>query len=201
MKAILQRVASASVTIDTQLVSSIGKGVLVFAAVAPDDTMKEVESMAAKVLKMKMWPDEAGGTWKRSVQDIRGEVLCVSQFTLLASTKRGSKPDFHGAAGGEKARELYDEFVAKVQELYEKEKVKNGVFQAMMQEPAQAYVRMPVNLQNDGPVSVDYQSHDAEVTLEIQTNPSKAVPEKSNVGAEAKTEHKSEYQLPSELLE
>ncbi|KAI4234111.1 MAG: hypothetical protein L6R40_006876 [Gallowayella cf. fulva] len=134
MKAILQRVASASVTVDTQLISSIGKGVLVFAAVAPDDTPKEVESMAAKVLKLRMWPDDAGGTWKRSVQDIRGEVLCISQFTLLASTKKGSKPDFHGAAGGEQARELYDHFVAKVGELYEKEKVKNGVFQAMMQE-------------------------------------------------------------------
>ncbi|KAI4192328.1 MAG: hypothetical protein LQ348_003198 [Seirophora lacunosa] len=133
MKAILQRVASASVTVDTQLISSIGKGVLVFAAVAPDDSSKEVESMAAKVLKMKMWPDEAGGTWKQSVQEIKGEVLCVSQFTLLASTKKGSKPDFHGAAGGEKARELYDHFVMKVQELYEKDKVKNGVFQAMMQ--------------------------------------------------------------------
>lgn len=60
--AILQRVASASVSIDAQLVSSIGKGVLVFAAVAPDDTQKEVESMASKVLKLKMWPDEAGGT-------------------------------------------------------------------------------------------------------------------------------------------
>lgn len=57
----------------------------------------------------------------------------VSQFTLLASTKKGSKPDFHGAAGGEKARELYDQFVVKVKELYEKDKVKNGVFQAMMQ--------------------------------------------------------------------
>ncbi|CAO1602981.1 D-tyrosyl-tRNA(Tyr) deacylase, variant 2 [Xanthoria calcicola] len=109
--------------------------------------------MAAKVLKMKMWPDDAGGTWKRNVQDINGEVLCISQFTLLASTKKGSKPDFHGAAGGEQARELYDHFVTKVEGMYEKEKVKNGVFQAMMQ----------VNLQNDGPVSVDYQSHDAEV--------------------------------------
>ncbi|KAL8896979.1 MAG: hypothetical protein Q9192_002803 [Flavoplaca navasiana] len=114
--------------------------------------------MAAKVLKMRMWPDDAGSTWKRSVQDINGEVLCiVSQFTLMASTKRGSKPDFHGAAGGEQARELYEHFVAKVQEMYEKEKVKNGVFQAMMQ----------VNLQNDGPVSVNYESHDAEVIKTI----------------------------------
>lgn len=60
--AILQRVASASVTVDTHLISSIGKGILVFAAVAPDDTTKEVETMAAKVLKLKMWPDEGGST-------------------------------------------------------------------------------------------------------------------------------------------
>lgn len=59
--------------------------------------------------------------------------LLVSQFTLLASTKKGSKPDFHDAAGGEQARELYDHFVTKVEELYEKDKVKNGVFAAMMQ--------------------------------------------------------------------
>ncbi|KAL9613204.1 MAG: hypothetical protein Q9167_002220 [Letrouitia subvulpina] len=120
--AILQRVASASVTVDAHLISSIGKGVLVFAAVAPDDTPREVESMAAKVLKMKMWPDEL---------DITERI--VSQFTLLASTKKGSKPDFHGAAGGVQARELYDHFFAKVQELYEPDKVKNGLFQAMMQ--------------------------------------------------------------------
>lgn len=67
-------------------------------------------------------------------------MFTVSQFTLLASTKKGNKPDFHGAAGGEKARELYDRFFLKVQELYESEKVKNGVFQAMMQ----------VGLVNDG---------------------------------------------------
>ncbi|KAL8668207.1 MAG: hypothetical protein Q9202_000185 [Teloschistes flavicans] len=176
--AVLQRVASASVTIDTQLVSSIGKGILVFAAVAPDDTPKEVESMAAKVLQLKMWPDEAGGTWKRSVQDIKGEVLCVSQFTLLASTKK-SKPDFHGAAGGEQARDLYDRFVAKVQELYEPKKVKNGVFAAMMQ----------VNLQNDGPV-----------TLEIQTHPAKDH-NKGVGGEELKVEEKSNYEIPQELLD
>ncbi|KAL8714029.1 MAG: hypothetical protein Q9220_002175 [cf. Caloplaca sp. 1 TL-2023] len=180
VSAILQRVASASVTVDAQLISSIGKGVLVFAAVAPDDTTREVESMATKVLRMKMWPDDSGGTWKQSVQDIKGEVLCVSQFTLLASTKKGSKPDFHGAAGGEKARELYDHFVDKVQEMYEKDKVKDGVFQAMMQGP--------VNLQNDGPV-----------TLEILTNPTNTK-QKSNEMDEAKGETKSEFQMPAELF-
>ncbi|KAK3394872.1 deacylase [Podospora didyma] len=142
MKAILQRVLSASVTVEQELVSSISKGVLVFAAMAPGDTEKDAESLAAKVVKMKMWDDESGGRWKRNVQDIGGEILCVSQFTLLASTKKGSKPDFHGALGGEEAKKLYQLFHQKVQESYAPEKVKDGVFQAMMQ----------VALVNDGPV-------------------------------------------------
>ncbi|MCJ1338923.1 D-tyrosyl-tRNA(Tyr) deacylase [Bachmanniomyces sp. S44760] len=165
MKAILQRVTSASVTVDKQLISSIGKGILVFAAVAKDDTKTEVESMAAKVLKYKIWPDESSGTWKRSVQDVNGEVLCVSQFTLMANTKRGNKPDFHGAAGGPEARELYDQFFAKVQELHGPERVKNGVYQAMME----------VGLVNDGPVGVDYYSEDGAVTIALETNPTKPV--------------------------
>ncbi|KAI1841153.1 hypothetical protein JX265_000492 [Neoarthrinium moseri] len=145
MKAILQRVLSASVTVDKEVVSSIGKGVLVFAAVAPGDTEKEIDSLAAKVLKMKLWDDDAGGRWKKSVQDIGGEVLCVSQFTLLASTKKGAKPDFHGAMGGEEAKRLYQYFFDKVQTGYNPEKVKNGVFQAMME----------VALVNDGPVTLE----------------------------------------------
>jgi D-tyrosyl-tRNA(Tyr) deacylase len=70
--------------------------------------------------------------WKKNVKDINGEVLCVSQFTLLASTKKGSKPDFHKSAGPDKGKELYSAFFKKVQDLYEKDKVKDGVFQAMM---------------------------------------------------------------------
>ncbi|KAI9849930.1 MAG: D-tyrosyl-tRNA(Tyr) deacylase [Sclerophora amabilis] len=142
---ILQRVLSASVTVDKQLISSIGKGVLVFAAVAPGDTRKEVEQLAAKILKMKMWDGEDGSRWKNSVQDIKGEILCVSQFTLLASTKKGSKPDFHGAMGGEEAKELYDYFFDQVQKGYVPERVRNGVFQAMME----------VGLINDGPVTLE----------------------------------------------
>ncbi|KAI4865837.1 D-tyrosyl-tRNA deacylase [Hypoxylon rubiginosum] len=145
MKAILQRVLSASVTVDKEVVSSIGKGVLVFAAVAPGDTEKDVDSLAAKVLKMKLWDDDAGGRWRKSVMDIGGEVLCVSQFTLLASTKKGNKPDFHGAMGGEEAKRLYQYFFDKVQQGYAADKVKNGVFQAMME----------VALVNDGPVTLE----------------------------------------------
>lgn len=154
MKAILQRVLSSSVTVNDQVVSTIGKGILVLAAVGPNDTKKDAESMASKVLKMKLWPDDGGSNWKKSVQDIEGEVLCVSQFTLLASTKKGSKPDFHGAAKPEIARELYDYFLAQVRDKYHADKVKDGVFQAMMQ----------VSLVNDGPV-----------TLEIDTSPAKKV--------------------------
>ncbi|KAB8295285.1 hypothetical protein EYC80_007192 [Monilinia laxa] len=145
MKAILQRVLSASVTVDKQLVSSIGKGVLVFAAVAPGDTEKDAESLAAKVLKMRIWDDENGNRWKQNVQDIQGEVLCVSQFTLLASTKKGSKPDFHGAMGGDQAKELYQLFFTKVQQGYTSDRVKDGIFQAMME----------VALVNDGPVTLE----------------------------------------------
>ena len=142
MKAVLQRVLSGSVTVNGQVVSSIEKGILVLAAVGPRDTRKDADSLASKILKMKLWPDEAGAMWKKSVQDIEGEVLCVSQFTLYASTKKGNKPDFHGAAKGEMAKELYEYFFSRVQAGYEPIRVKDGVFQAMMQ----------VSLVNDGPV-------------------------------------------------
>lgn len=103
--------------------------------------------------------------------------MAVSQFTLLANTRKGNKPDFHGAAKPEEAKRLYDYFLSRVQDLYLAEKVKDGVFQAMME----------VGLVNDGPVGVDYCSDNSvrhwpaqgtlanaeQVTLEIETNPSK----------------------------
>ncbi|KIW75021.1 D-tyrosyl-tRNA(Tyr) deacylase [Fonsecaea pedrosoi CBS 271.37] len=152
MKAILQRVLSSTVTVNGQTVSAIGKGVLVLAAIGPDDTKKDAETMASKIVKMRLWPDESGLNWKKSVQDIEGEILCVSQFTLMANTRKGTKPDFHGAAKPEVAKELYDYFVSRVREHHGLDRVKDGVFQAMMQ----------VSLVNDGPV-----------TIEIDTSPPK----------------------------
>ncbi|KAF2871493.1 D-Tyr tRNAtyr deacylase-like domain-containing protein, partial [Massariosphaeria phaeospora] len=154
---VLQRVKSASVTVDGELISTIGKGLLVLAAIAKDDTEKDVESMASKILKAKLFDDgnepPVGVTqWKRGVADIGGEVLCVSQFTLLASVKKGNKPDFHQSANGNKAKTLYQSFFKKVQDLYDPSKVKDGVFAAMMD----------VALVNDGPV-----------TIQIDTNPPK----------------------------
>ncbi|CAK7269658.1 D-tyrosyl-tRNA(Tyr) deacylase [Sporothrix epigloea] len=148
MKAILQRVLSASVTVEKELVSSIGQGILVFAAVAPGDTEKDAESLAAKIVKLRLWDDGEGGTWKRNVQDIGGEILCVSQFTLLASTKKGSKPSFSGALGGDEAQRLYNYFVQQVRDNYAGDRVKDGVFRAMME----------VALVNDGPVTIEVSS-------------------------------------------
>ncbi|GAM85806.1 hypothetical protein ANO11243_038140 [Dothideomycetidae sp. 11243] len=156
MKTVLQRVKSASVTVDGQLISTIGKGLLVFAGVAKDDTPKEVESMANKVLKVKLWEDEQERKWKRNVQEIDGEILCVSQFTLLATTKKSS-PDFRKAAPPIPAKELYDRFFATIQAQYTPERVKDGVFQAMMD----------VSLINDGPVGVDYSCEDGVVNLSL----------------------------------
>jgi D-aminoacyl-tRNA deacylase len=142
MKAILQRVLSSSVTVNDQLVSSIGKGILVLAAIGPNDTRKDADSMASKIVKMRLWPDDNESHWKKSVKDVEGEILCVSQFTLMANTKKGNKPDFHGAAKPEFAKELYDYFVTRIRELHGSDRVKDGIFQAMMQ----------VALVNDGPV-------------------------------------------------
>ncbi|KAF0326916.1 hypothetical protein GQ607_005974 [Colletotrichum asianum] len=149
IRSIVQRVLSASVTVDKEVISSIGKGVLVLAAVAPGDTEKEAEALATKVLKLKMWDDDAGGRWKKNVQDISGEVLCVSQFTLFAKISK-NKPDFRLSAGAEDAKRLYHYFLQKVQAGYAADKVKDGRFQAMME----------VALVNDGPV-----------TLELNTDP------------------------------
>jgi D-tyrosyl-tRNA(Tyr) deacylase len=177
--AILQRVLSASVTVDKELISSIGKGVLVLAAVAPTDTEKEIDALAQKILRMKLWDnEETGQRWKQSVSDIAGEVLCVSQFTLLANTHKGTKPDFHGAMGGERAKELYQRFVEKVREGYEGERVKDGVFQAMMQ----------VALVNDGPV-----------TLEMSVENVQGKPVKQKNTPNGRSKGKVEYELPSHI--
>ncbi|CAI4212231.1 unnamed protein product [Parascedosporium putredinis] len=145
MKAVIQRVLSASVTVDKEVVSSIGKGILVFAAVGVGDTEKEADYLANKVLRLKFWDGDNGATWRKNVTDIEGEILCVSQFTLLAKTSKGNKPDFHLAAPGEDARRLYHYFLEKVKAGYVAERVKDGKFQAMME----------VALVNDGPVTLE----------------------------------------------
>lgn len=124
--------------------------------VAPDDTLKDAEALAGRILRLKVWDDEdSGGRWKKSVLDMDYQVLLVSQFTLLARTQKGNKPDFHGACSPQLARAMYTALLETTRELYASEKgfdraegmqrVQDGVFGAMMQ----------VALVNDGPVTFE----------------------------------------------
>ena len=142
MRLVIQRVASAAVDIDGETVGKIGRGLMVLVGVAVGDKEADAEWLAAKTVAMRIFPDEAG-VMNRSVKDTDGEVLAVSQFTLLASTRKGNRPSYVHAAGHELAVPLYELYCSKVAELLGKE-TQTGRFGADMQ----------VSLINDGPVTI-----------------------------------------------
>lgn len=142
MRAILQRVSSASVTIDGQVNSQIGRGLLVLLGVAQGDTAEDGEWLAQKIAKLRIFPDDAG-QMNRSVADVGGGILVVSQFTLFASTRKGTRPSFNAAAPPDLAEKLYDDFVRQMSAALGRP-VATGRFAAEMQ----------VALVNDGPVTL-----------------------------------------------
>ena len=142
MRLVIQRVSEASVTIDGELFSSIGTGLMVLVGIAEGDTPADVEWLAAKTAAMRIFPDE-NGVMNRSVLDVGGDVLAVSQFTLMASTKKGNRPSYIHAAGHELAVPMYELYCEKLSRLLDRE-VKTGVFGADMK----------VALVNDGPVTI-----------------------------------------------
>ena len=142
MRIVIQRVSESSVTIDGQLHSEIGQGMMVLVGVREGDTLDDVKWLAAKTASLRIFDDE-NGVMNRSVIDVGGEVLAVSQFTLNASTKKGNRPSYIHAAGHELAVPLYEAYCNEVQALVGRE-VKRGVFGAEMQ----------VALINDGPVTI-----------------------------------------------
>lgn len=142
MRIVIQRVLSASVSIDNKLYSTINQGLMILVGVAEGDTEQDMEWLATKAANMRIFDDE-NGVMNRSVIDVGGEVLAVSQFTLSASTKKGNRPSYIHAAGHDVAIPLYDKFCERMQELVGRE-VKRGVFGANMQ----------VALVNDGPVTI-----------------------------------------------
>ncbi|MDE6481006.1 MAG: D-tyrosyl-tRNA(Tyr) deacylase [Muribaculaceae bacterium] len=142
MRLVIQRVSEASVTIEGELFSSIGTGLMVLVGIAEGDTPADVEWLAAKTAAMRIFPDE-NGVMNRSVLDIGGDVLAVSQFTLMASTKKGNRPSYIHAAGHELAVPMYELYCEKMSVLLGKE-VKTGQFGADMK----------VALINDGPVTI-----------------------------------------------
>lgn len=141
MRALLQRVSSASVTIEESIVGEIDQGLLIFVCALPGDDEATTKTLAAKIAKIRIFQDD-DGRMNRSIRDIGGRALIVSQFTLAADTSRGNRPGFSGAASPDIARKLYEYFCACMKE--EDIPVETGRFGA----------DMAVQLINDGPVTI-----------------------------------------------
>lgn len=144
MKAVLQRVSEARVTVEGELIGEIGQGLLVLLCAERGDTEAVADKLLAKMLKLRIFADEAG-KMNRSLQDIGGGLLLVSQFTLAADTSGGNRPSFGQAAAPDEGRRLYDHFVAQACAAHPV--VQTGRFAADMQ----------VQLVNDGPVTIPMQ--------------------------------------------
>ena len=142
MRAVIQRVTKASVTINNKLKSSIGNGLVVLIGIEEADNETDLEWLCSKIVQLRIFNDE-NKVMNLSVQDAGGDILAVSQFTLHAKTKKGNRPSYIRAANPEKAIPLYNMFVKRLSELLGKE-VGSGEFGAMMQ----------VELVNDGPVTI-----------------------------------------------
>jgi D-tyrosyl-tRNA(Tyr) deacylase len=141
MRALLQRVSAASVSVDNVITGQIGEGFLVFLGVGKSDTQEDLEYLVDKVINLRVFPDEHG-KFDRSVQDVGGEILLVSQFTLYADTRKGRRPSFSDAMPVNEAKELFIEAT----EAFRNSgvNIETGVFQA----------DMSVSLVNEGPVTL-----------------------------------------------
>ena len=141
MRVVLQRVAHASVTVDGEVIGKIQRGFLLLVGVTHDDAMEDMEYLVRKIVQMRIFEDEEGKL-NRSIQDIGGEILSVSQFTLYADTKKGNRPSFSKAAPGDVALEMFEQF--------------NGLLRdtGIPVETGQFGADMKVELLNDGPVTI-----------------------------------------------
>ena len=142
MRVVIQRVSEASVSIGGVVRSAIGGGLLVLLGVGPDDTDEDLDYLVKKTAALRIFSDEAG-VMNRSVVDVGGDIIVVSQFTLMAATRKGNRPSYIGAAGHEKAVPMYEEFCRRLSEAIGRA-VGTGQFGADMQ----------VSLINDGPVTI-----------------------------------------------
>jgi D-aminoacyl-tRNA deacylase len=140
MKALLQRVAEAQVSVDREVVGRIGPGLVVLLGVSKEDTRKNADRLADRILSYRIFDDEEG-RMNRSVQEIGGQILVVSQFTLVADVAKGTRPSFTPAAGPELAQDLYQRFTEKL--------ASSGI----TVETGRFGARMIVSIHNDGPVT------------------------------------------------
>lgn len=142
MKIVLQRVSEACVTVDQKKVAAIHKGLLVLVGIEDADTQEDIDWLVGKIIKMRIFGDE-NDVMNCSVQDVDGDIIVVSQFTLHASTKKGNRPSYIKASKPEFAIPMYENFVKALEEEFNK-KVQTGIFGADMK----------VSLLNDGPVTI-----------------------------------------------
>lgn len=142
MKVVIERVSQASVTVDSNIVADIQKGLLVLVGIEDADTQEDIDWLAGKIIKMRIFGDE-NDVMNCSIQDIGGDIIVVSQFTLHASTKKGNRPSYIKAAKPDFAIPMYENFVQTIEKEFGK-KVQTGIFGADMK----------VSLLNDGPVTI-----------------------------------------------
>ncbi len=140
MKVVVQRVKSSSVTIDNKLYNSINKGLMVLVGFTEGDNTSDIEYIVKKIVNLRIFDDESG-IMNKSIIDIKGSILSISQFTLYADTKKGNRPSYIKALKSEYSSKLYDEFNKKLSEYIN---IKTGVFGAEME----------VSLINDGPITI-----------------------------------------------
>lgn len=140
MKVVIQRALASSVEVDNKLINKIEKGMVILVGVNVEDTSEDVDYLVRKTLNLRIFDDE-NGVMNKSILDVGGEILSISQFTLQASTKDGNRPSYINAMNGEEAVKLYEEYNKK---LNEKVKTYPGVFGA----------EMKVSITNDGPITI-----------------------------------------------
>ena len=142
MRVIIQRVKSSSVIVGDRTIGKIGKGLNLLVGIAATDTEAELDWMTRKCLNLRLFPDEDNKPWSKSIVDIQGEILVVSQFTLYGDCRKGRRPSFSASASPEVARSLYDLFIGKLQQSGLT--IATGQFGTMMS----------VEIENDGPVTM-----------------------------------------------
>lgn len=142
MRAVIQKVTRASLSIDSEVYSQIGEGLMVLLGIEDSDTNEDIEWLADKIRKLRIFEDE-NGVMNLSVEDVKGEMMIVSQFTLHASTKKGNRPTYIRASKPEFSKPMYESFVARTREVFAG-KVATGVFGADMK----------IELVNNGPTTI-----------------------------------------------
>lgn len=148
MRLVVQRVKSASVTVEGKVVSSIGPGAMALVGLHEHDTKEDLEHCCKRLLACKLWENDNGGLWRHGAKQRDVEILCVSQFTLYGTLSKKNQPDYKLAMKAEPARAMYSQFLNMLKTSYQEDKIKDGVFGAVMD----------VALVNDGPVTIVIES-------------------------------------------